>query len=97
MTKFTSWRRVAPGALLVAGFAVSGGASMSGETRADHVDAAAPPEVPENIRVPSRNRAVQVVHAIGTQNYICLPSGSGFAWALFTPHATLFDRGIGRC
>jgi hypothetical protein len=30
-------------------------------------------------------------HAAGSQNYICLPSGSGFAWTLFTPEATLFD------
>src|SRR5262249_36262476 len=31
-----------------------------------------------------------VGHAIGTQNYVCLPSGSGFAYSLFTPEATLF-------
>jgi hypothetical protein len=28
---------------------------------------------------------------VGTQNYICLPSGTGFAWTLFTPQATLFN------
>jgi hypothetical protein len=32
-----------------------------------------------------------VGHATGTQNYICLPSGSGFSFILFTPQATLFD------
>ena len=30
-------------------------------------------------------------HGVGTQNYICLPSGGGFAFQLFTPEATLFD------
>ncbi|HET9597599.1 MAG TPA: DUF3455 domain-containing protein [Anaeromyxobacteraceae bacterium] len=32
-------------------------------------------------------------HAVGTQNYVCLPSGTGFAWSLFTPEATLFWDG----
>jgi hypothetical protein len=31
-----------------------------------------------------------VGHARGTQNYVCLPSGTSFAWKLFTPEATLF-------
>jgi hypothetical protein len=34
-----------------------------------------------------------VGHASGTQNYVCVPSGAGFAWTLFTPQATLFSRG----
>jgi len=35
-----------------------------------------------------------VGHAVGTQNYVCLPSGAGFAFVLFTPEATLFgDNG----
>jgi hypothetical protein len=32
-----------------------------------------------------------VGHAEGTQNYICLPSGTGFKFILFTPQATLFN------
>src|SRR4029453_5176347 len=28
---------------------------------------------------------------VGTQNYVCLPSGSGFDWNLFTPEAVLLD------
>jgi hypothetical protein len=35
--------------------------------------------------------AILVGHTVGTQNYICLPSGSGFKFVLFTPQATLFD------
>src|SRR5262249_11320585 len=27
--------------------------------------------------------------AVGTQNYICLPSSSGFAWTFFSPQATV--------
>jgi uncharacterized protein DUF3455 len=52
-----------------------------------------PPPVPANLQVPAGNTAFLVGHAVGTQNYICLPSGSGFAFTLFTPEATLFDDG----
>jgi hypothetical protein len=55
-----------------------------------HADKVTPPPVPANIEVEAGNRAFLVGHAVGTQNYICLPSGSGFAWILFTPQATLF-------
>lgn len=54
-------------------------------------DAVTPPDVPEEIQVPPGNTAFLEGHAIGTQNYICLPSGAGFAWTLFTPQATLSD------
>ena len=50
------------------------------------------PPVPPNINVTADEGRVYLVgHAIGTQNYICLPSGSGVAYALFTPQATLAD------
>jgi hypothetical protein len=67
---------------------------------ADHVT---PPPVPANIQVPAGNTAFLEGHAVGTQNYICLPCpnastpptmvcpASGFAWILFTPQATLFN------
>jgi len=57
-----------------------------------HADKVTPPPVPNNIQVPAGNKAFLEGHAIGTQNYICLPSGSGFAWTLFGPQATLFDH-----
>jgi Protein of unknown function (DUF3455) len=56
-----------------------------------HADDVTPPPVPHNIDVPKGNVAFLVGHADGTQNYICLPSGSAFAWTLVTPQATLFD------
>jgi len=31
------------------------------------------------------------VHGVGTQNYVCLPSGKDFKFILFTPQATLFN------
>jgi hypothetical protein len=67
-----------------------------------HADRATPPPVPTNIQVPAGNTAFLEGHAIGTQNYICLPcpnattpaamcpDTSGFAFTLFTPQATLF-------
>ena len=55
-----------------------------------HADAVTPPAMPTNIQVPAGHKAVLVGHAVGTQNYICLPSGASFAWILFGPQATLF-------
>jgi hypothetical protein len=49
-----------------------------------------PPPVPIAVEVPAGNKPFLEGHAVGTQNYICLPSGSGFAWILFGPQATLF-------
>lgn len=56
-----------------------------------HADHVTPPPVPSNIQVPAGNKAFLEGHAVGTQNYICLPSESGFAWTLFGPQATLFN------
>ena len=59
-----------------------------------------PPPVPANIQVPAGNKAFLVGHAIGTQNYSCLPAGVDaaghprFAWTLFTPQATLFAHNL---
>ena len=51
-----------------------------------------PPAVPVGIEVPADQRLFMAGHAAGTQNYICLPSGTGFAWTLFGPQATLFHN-----
>jgi Protein of unknown function (DUF3455) len=51
-----------------------------------------PPPLPPDLQpVPSGNKVFLKGHAIGTQNYICLPSDSGFAWTFFGPQATLFN------
>ena len=59
-----------------------------------HADNAKRPPVPPNIQlpagleVPAGNRAFREGDAIGTQDYICLPSG----WTFFGPQATLFNE-----
>ena len=57
-----------------------------------HADRITPPPVPEKIKVPEGSRAFLVGHAEGTQNYVCLPSGAGFRYVLFTPQAILFQH-----
>lgn len=47
--------------------------------------------VPTDIEVEAGNRTFLEGHAVGTQNYMCLPSGAVFAWAPVGPQATLFD------
>jgi hypothetical protein len=49
------------------------------------------PHVPANLEVQAGYKAFFEGHATGTQNYICLPSASGFSWTLFGPQATLFN------
>jgi hypothetical protein len=51
-----------------------------------------PPSVPAKIQPEEGSRLFLVGHAYGTQNYICLPSGAGFKFVLFTPEATLFEH-----
>jgi hypothetical protein len=49
------------------------------------------PPMPDNLQVGDGFTAFRVGHAVGTQNYVCKPTGNGgFAFALFTPQATLF-------
>jgi len=86
-------RSIAGAAALAAAFA----ASLPLPARAEPVT---PPPVPANIQVPAGNKAFLVGHAIGTQNYSCLPAGVDaaghprFAWTLFTPQATLFAHNL---
>src|SRR5262249_15831215 len=57
---------------------------------ADHVKT---PPVPTAISVAAGHEPFLVGHAIGTQNYSCLPgSGGAVGWMLFGPQATLFDK-----
>ena len=56
--------------------------------------------VPVEIEVPEGHKPFLRGHAVGTQNYMCLPCpssfpspcpSSGFAWSLVGPQATLFN------
>jgi hypothetical protein len=58
-----------------------------------HADRIVVPHVPFNIAVEAGNKPFLEGHGVGTQNYICLPDGTGFAYKLFTPEATLFNHG----
>ncbi len=82
-------RRILP---LACATALAVGASVARAPLA-HAGQVTVPPVPANIQVPAGNKAFLVGHAVGTQDYVCLPSASsasGFAFVLFTPEATLF-------
>jgi hypothetical protein len=51
-----------------------------------------PPKVPDTLAVPAGSNAFLIGHAVGTQNYVCLPDGAGAKWVLFGPQATVFDE-----
>jgi len=57
-----------------------------------HAKRVTPPPVPGELEVDAGSKAFLVGHASGTQNYVCLPLGNGYAWNLFTPEATLFNH-----
>lgn len=93
-------RKTVTGVLLIAGITALGVAFSSTlphaaviEPQSQAVQAgnisvpALPPDLDE---VPPPHEVAFVGHAIGTQNYVCLPSGPNVAWTLFTPQATLF-------
>ena len=54
---------------------------------------AADPAVPADLEVPAGHTLFLRGRAIGTQNYLCLPTDSGLGWVLFGPQATLFNFG----
>jgi hypothetical protein len=57
-----------------------------------HAGHITPPSVPTDLHVSDDYRPYLVGHAIGTQNYVCLPNASGgYAWVQYGPQATLFD------
>src|SRR4051812_43954459 len=79
---------------LTIGIAAIALAVTAAPAQAGDADKITPPHVPGNIHVDPPDEIFLVGHAVGTQNYVCLPSGSTVAWTLFTPQATLFtDRG----
>jgi Protein of unknown function (DUF3455) len=50
-----------------------------------------PPSMPTNLQVPEGHKTFLEGHAVGTQNYICLPASTGVAWTFVGPQATLFN------
>jgi Protein of unknown function (DUF3455) len=95
-------RRIIRGGLLTAlAVAVSGIASAQ-DTAPDKKDEIAygqlpSPATPEAITPPEGNSAFLLGHGVGTQGYVCLPSGSGASWTVNNarPEATLFTNVFG--
>jgi hypothetical protein len=65
------------------------GLALPQAARAERIQ---PPAVPENIAIDPAFEPFLIGHATGTQNYVCVPKGAGFAFVLFTPEATLFSK-----
>ena len=83
------------GSLAVAGMVLAGVATIAAFTasspQAAKPGAITPPPLPPGMApVPAGNELFLGTHAVGTQNYVCKPSGAGVAYVLFTPQATLF-------
>ena len=79
------------GRFSVASIVLAGVAALAFTVPA-YADDLTPPPVPDNIKVPAGNKLFLVGHAVGTQNYVCVPSGTSVRFVLFTPEATLFDE-----
>lgn len=90
MTKRHGGRTTAPRSMRGGFSALLATAFTLAFAQAIRADGIATP-VPSNIEVPAGSKRLFTGHVIGTQNYICLPSGTGVRFTLFTPQATLFD------
>ena len=81
------------GSLAVAGIVLAGVATTAfalSSPQAVRADGITPPPLPPGLApVPAGNKLFLGTHAVGTQNYVCQPSGAGVAYVLFTPQATL--------
>jgi hypothetical protein len=64
--------------------------AFSVQARSAYAGSITPPSLPADLApVPAGNKLFLGTHAVGTQNYVCKPSGAGVAYVLFTPEATL--------
>src|SRR5512144_3413266 len=87
------------GSLSVAGMVFAGAlvAFSASSPQAAQADDITPPPLPDGLfPVPAGNKLFLGTHAVGTQNYVCKPSGAGVAYILFTPQATLFGEDGGQ-
>src|SRR5213596_3077477 len=88
------------GSLTVAGIVLVGVATTAfalSSPQAVRADDMTPPPLPPGMApVPAGNKLFLGTHGVGTQNYVCRPSGAGVAYVLFTPQATLFSEDGGQ-
>ena len=71
-------------AVLMLGFAPS---FASAQTSLLNIEV---PPAPANLAVPQGNEVFLHGRAVGTQNYVCLPTATGIRWVFVAPQATLF-------
>jgi hypothetical protein len=71
-------------AVLMLGFAPSFAAAQSSLSNIEV------PPAPANLAVPHGNEVFLHGRAVGTQNYVCLPTATGIRWVFIAPQATLF-------
>jgi Protein of unknown function (DUF3455) len=83
--------RTTRGILPIAGATALAAALTISSAQPAHADEITPPDVPAQLAVNDGSRPFLKGRGVGTQNYVCLPSGSGFDWNLFTPEAVLLD------
>jgi hypothetical protein len=83
--------RLLAAVLLASTVGLGGAPALAHGEEYQRSSAITPPPMPTDLRVEPGHKPFLVGHAAGTQNYICLPSGTGFKFALFTPQATLFE------
>jgi hypothetical protein len=83
--------RTTRGVLPLAGATALAAALTISSAQPAHADEITPPDVPAQLAVNDGSRPFLKGRGVGTQNYVCLPSGSGFDWNLFTPEAVLLD------
>jgi hypothetical protein len=87
------------GSLSIAGMVFAGAvvAFTASSPQAAQSGEITPPPLPDGLfPVPAGNVLFLGTHAVGTQNYVCKPSGAGVAYVLFTPEATLFGEDGGQ-
>lgn len=89
------------GLLAMAALAVSGNAlaqdrPQDAENKHD-IGALFLPNIPAILKPPPENSMFLAGHGVGTQGYVCLPSGTGASWTVNNarPEATLFTKSPG--
>jgi hypothetical protein len=77
-------------------FALVAGLAIALSVPVMAADQIVPPSVPSEIAVSGSYKPFFVGHAIGTQNFICVPAPTtaGVDWVFIGPQATLFDNDL---
>jgi hypothetical protein len=87
------------GGLLAAALVLAASAQDKTEDKKDEITFSLLPNpaAPVVITPPAGNSAFLAGHAVGTQGYVCLPTGSGASWTVNAarPEATLFTHFFG--